>query len=328
MPQLREQLETALGPAYRFERELGGGGMSRVFLARRDGARPPGGREGARRPTSPPVLIGRAVPRARSASGPRPFSIRILCPCSRPVSAVRHPLTTPCLRGGVNRPRSGWAGKASSGGRKRCDCLREDRGRPLARAPQGIVHRDIKPDNILLSHRHAVVTDFGYRQSALGGAGGAASRLTGLTSVGFTLGTPAYMAPEQATRGCRRPIIAPTFIPSAPRLRDARGRAAVPRRQPAGAHRGTRGHAARATRLSPPRLSPGRRRGHHVLSGEAARRPAAERRGGAQGTRRRGDAGRRNGRRNDGRPLRRAARRPGTGGWRGGSAPSPLGWPR
>ena len=33
MPHLREQLETALGPAYRFERELGGGGMSRVFLA-------------------------------------------------------------------------------------------------------------------------------------------------------------------------------------------------------------------------------------------------------------------------------------------------------
>jgi hypothetical protein len=56
-----------------------------------------------------------------------------------------------------------------------------------------VVHRDIKPDNVMLSGRHALVTDFGVAK--------AVSEATGrnkLTTAGIALGTPAYMAPEQA----------------------------------------------------------------------------------------------------------------------------------
>src|SRR2546427_2888341 len=66
--------------------------------------------------------------------------------------------------------------------------------RPV-RPPQEhrVVHRDIKPDNVLIARHHAVVTDFGVAKALSESTG-----KTSLTSAGVALGTPAYMAPEQA----------------------------------------------------------------------------------------------------------------------------------
>jgi serine/threonine-protein kinase len=62
---------------------------------------------------------------------------------------------------------------------------------------RGVVHRDIKPENILLEGRHAIVSDFGIAK-LMHATGEWSARCTRITGTGMSVGTPVYMAPEQA----------------------------------------------------------------------------------------------------------------------------------
>ena len=183
-----DRLTAALAHRYAIERELGAGGMATVYLAR-------------------DLKLGRAValkvlrPELAASLGGERFLREIeiaaklahphilgLYDCGEAAGLLYY--TMPFVEGETLRDRLTREKQLPLE-----DALRITRevADALSYAhSRGVVHRDIKPENILLESGHAVVADFGIAR-AIAAAGGAH-----LTETGLSIGTPAYMSPEQA----------------------------------------------------------------------------------------------------------------------------------
>jgi tetratricopeptide (TPR) repeat protein len=191
MSTIRDRLQLALGDSYQISHELGGGGMSHVYVA--DEVK-----------LKRKVVIKLLPPEASAAVHADRFSLEI-----EVAASLSHPHIVPLLAAGEADGLL-WYAMPFIDGESLAERL--DRGGPLPAGEviriirdvadalaeahaRGVVHRDIKPANILLRGRHALVADFGVAKAlAAAGTGGGAA----LTGMGIALGTPAYMAPEQA----------------------------------------------------------------------------------------------------------------------------------
>ena len=184
-----ETLGRALEGRYAIERELGRGGMATVYLARdlrHDRA----------------VALKAWQPVVADVPGVERFLLEI-----RTTARLAHPHILPLLDSGEADGLLFYVMPYVEGESLR-DRLARERQLPLADAlriagevadalnfahSRGIVHRDIKPDNILFQGGHAVVADFGIARAF------DQARAGGLTGTGVAIGTPPYMSPEQAT---------------------------------------------------------------------------------------------------------------------------------
>src|SRR2546422_1003692 len=160
---LREQLQTTLSDAYRLERELGGGGMSRVFLAEELAL----GRRVVVKVLSPDLAAGVNFER---------FKREILV-----TARLQHPHIVPVFTAGETSGLPYYTMPFVEGESLRVRLLRTGAMpilvavsilRDVARAlefahSKGVVHRDVKPDNILLTGNTATVSDFGIAKALI-----------------------------------------------------------------------------------------------------------------------------------------------------------------
>jgi serine/threonine protein kinase len=190
---LRDQLQSALGQGYVLDRELGGGGMSHVFLAHEQAL----GRQVVVKVLLPELAAGVNIDRFRR-------EIQL-------AAQLQHPHIVPLLSAGEAEGLPYFIMPYVTGESLRAKVGREgelpvaetvrilrDVVSALAYAhARGVVHRDVKPDNVLLSGGVAVVTDFGVAKAV--SVSSEDTGRSGITSLGLALGTPTYMSPEQAT---------------------------------------------------------------------------------------------------------------------------------
>jgi serine/threonine-protein kinase len=184
------RLREALAPSYTLERELGGAGMSRVFIATEARL----ARKVVIKVLPPEMSQGVSVERFRreiqlSARLQHPHIVHVLA------SDVADGLlyyVMPYVDGETLRARMTRDGALplSDSLAIWCDLLDA-----LGFAHQhGVVHRDVKPENILLTGRNALIADFGIARALE-----ASVDEKGVTATGVILGTPSYMAPEQVS---------------------------------------------------------------------------------------------------------------------------------
>jgi len=190
---LQERLQEVLGSAYHIDSELGGAGMSRVFVATDTELD---------RQVVVKVLPPDLAPRFNADRFRREIQL---------AARLQHPhivpLHTAGAKGGLlyytmpfiagENLRSVIARTGELPPQEAVKILREVADALSYAHSQGIVHRDIKPDNIIISGNHALVLDFGLFKALKSSTAETSTSGPALTSQSIALGTPAYMAPEQ-----------------------------------------------------------------------------------------------------------------------------------